>query len=148
MYTWLSGQGLAENSEALRPNPSQLCTSAHFGLSLNLVNCNLKMKSLQPLLPAKLTIILKLTSRQEPEELERLKRSSRQRASCSQIHSTPHLPGGVQCARTKCTTVCVSSYPLAMFPLSVFFCTLLLPSEGMTLFPVSCPRLTSPPTLG
>lgn len=29
-----------------------------------------------------------------------------------------------------------------------FFCTLLLPSEGMTLFPVSCPRPTSPPTLG
>lgn len=116
MYTRLFGQGLAENSEALRPNPSQLCT-VHFGLSLNLVNCSLKMKSLQPLLPAKLTIILKLASRQEPEEPERLKRSSRERTSCSQIHSTLHLPSGVRCARTKCTAVCVSSYPLVMFPL-------------------------------
>lgn len=50
------------------------------------------------------------------------------------------LPGGVRCARTKCTAVCVSSHPLAMFPLPGFSYTLLLPSRRNDSLPSLLPK--------
>lgn len=125
--------------------------SFYIGFPLNSVNCSLKTKSLRSLPTVKLTIILQLLSKQEPEEHECLKQRAEGQGQLLrfQMYSTPSLPDCSQCARTKSTAVCARlliQWQFILCPVSSSHCC--FRPEGITLFPEPCLRPNSPRILG